>query len=47
VPLGAAVRGSTLAGVNDSLAVLQKNGARDVLLMHPDIDKKPARRERP
>ena len=47
VPLGAAVRGSTLANVNDSLAVLQKDGARDVLLMHPDIDKKPSKRERP
>ena len=47
VPLGAAVRGATLANVNDSLAVLQKDGARDVLLMHPDIDKKPSKRERP
>lgn len=47
VPLGAAVRGSTLANVNDSVAVLQKDGARDVLLMHPDIDKKPSKRERP
>ena len=47
VPLGASVRGSTLANVNDSLAVLQKDGARDVLLMHPDIDKKPSKRERP
>jgi len=47
VPLGASVRGSTLANVNDSVAVLQKDGARDVLLMHPDIDKKPSKRERP
>ena len=47
MPLGASVRGSTLANVNDSVAVLEKNGARDVLLMHPDIDKKPSRRERP
>ena len=47
VPLGASVRGSTLANVNDSVAVLHKDGARDVLLMHPDIDKKPSRRERP
>jgi MSHA biogenesis protein MshK len=47
VPLGASVRGSRLANVNDSVAVLQKDGARDVLLMHPDIDKKPSRRERP
>lgn len=43
VPLGAPVRDATLAGVSDSLAVLQKNGERDVLLMHPNIDKKPAR----
>ena len=47
VPLGASVRGSTLANVNDSVAVLQKDGARDVLLMHPEIDKKPSKRERP
>jgi MSHA biogenesis protein MshK len=40
VPLGAAVRDGTLAGVSDSLAVLKKNGERDVLLMHPNIDKK-------
>jgi len=47
VPLGAPVRGATLTGVSDSLAVLKKNGERDVLLMHPNIDKKPARQERP
>jgi hypothetical protein len=47
VPVGAPVKDATLAGVSDSLAVLRKNGGRDVLLMHPDIDKKPARRERP
>ena len=47
VPLGSRVRGATLAGVSDSVAVLRKNGERDVLLMHPDIDKRPARRERP
>jgi len=47
VPLGSRVRGATLAGVSDSLAVLRKNGERDVLLMHPDIDKRPARRARP
>jgi hypothetical protein len=47
VPLGSRVRGATLAGVSDSVAVLRKNGSRDVLLMHPDIDKKPAKRERP
>jgi hypothetical protein len=43
VPLGAPVRDATLAGVSDSLAVLQKDGERDVLLMHPNIEKKPAR----
>lgn len=40
VTLGAPVRDATLAGVSDSLAVLKKNGQRDVLLMHPNIDKK-------
>jgi hypothetical protein len=47
VPLGSKVRNATLYGVSDSLAVLKKDGGRDVLLMHPDIDKKPSRRERP
>ena len=45
VPLGSTVRGSTLSGVSDSVAVLQKDGSRDVLLMHPDIEKKPSKRE--
>jgi MSHA biogenesis protein MshK len=45
VPVGGPVRDGTLAGVSDSLAVLKKNGERDVLLMHPNIDKKPARRD--
>jgi hypothetical protein len=44
VPLGGAVRNGTLAGVSDSLAVLKKNGDRDVLLMHPNIATKPATR---
>jgi hypothetical protein len=44
VPLGAPVRNAKLAGVSDSLAVLQKNGERDILLMYPNIDKKPAKR---
>lgn len=44
VPLGAAARGGTLDGVSDSVAVLKKDGDRNVLLMHPQIDKKPARR---
>jgi len=43
VPLGGPVRDATLEGVSDSLAVLKKDGERDVLLMHPNIDKKPAR----
>ena len=47
VPLGSAVRDATLAGVSDSLAVLKKDGERDVLLMHPNVDQKPARRGRP
>lgn len=43
VPLGATVREGTLAGVSDSVAVLNKNGERGVLLMHPNIDKRPSR----
>lgn len=43
VPLGAAVRDGTLSGISDSVAVLKKNGERDVLLMHPNVDKRPAR----
>ena len=44
VPLGAPVRKATLAGVSDSVAVLRKNGDSDVLLMYPNIDKRPSRR---
>lgn len=44
VPLGAPVRKGTLAGVSDSVAVLRKNGDSDVLLMYPNIDKRPSRR---
>jgi hypothetical protein len=47
VPLGAAVRSARLESVSDSLAVLRKDGERDVLLMHPNIEKKPAKREKP
>lgn len=47
VPLGAATRNGTLSSVSESVAVVRKNGERDVLLMHPDIDKKPARGDRP
>jgi hypothetical protein len=46
VPVGAPVKGATLDAVSDSVAVLRKDGERNVLLMHPDVDKKPARRER-
>lgn len=45
VRLGQPVRGAKLEGLSDSLAVLQKDGERDVLLMHPNIEKKRARRE--
>lgn len=45
VPLGSTVRSGTLSSVSDSVVVVRKNGAREVLLMHPDIDKKPSRRE--
>jgi MSHA biogenesis protein MshK len=47
VPLGGPVKGAKLSSVSDSVVVLRKNGDRDVLLMHPGIDKRPARRERP
>ena len=40
VPLGGATRDGTLAGISDSVAVLNKNGERNVLLMHPNIDKR-------
>ena len=33
----------TLAGVSDSAAVLGKNGVRNVVLMHPNFHKRPAR----
>ena len=41
VPLGGDARGGTLVGLSDSGAVLHKDGTRDVILMHPAIDKKP------
>jgi hypothetical protein len=44
VPLGNAVRDGTLSGLSDGSAVVKKNDERDVLLMHPNIDKRPARR---
>jgi hypothetical protein len=45
VAVGGKVRSGTLAGVSDSVAVLQKDGTRDVVLMHPNIEKKPSRRD--
>jgi hypothetical protein len=44
VPLGAPTRDGTLSGLSDSSAVVRKKGERDVLLMHPDVEKRPARR---
>lgn len=41
VALGEEARGGTLVGLSDSSAVLRKQGTRDVLLMHPAIDKRP------
>lgn len=41
VAVGDEVRGGTLVGLSDSAAVLRKGGSRDVLLMHPSIDKRP------
>ena len=41
VPLGAEVRDGTLVGLSDSGAVLRKDDGRDVLLLHPGIDKRP------
>jgi MSHA biogenesis protein MshK len=44
VPLGAQTRHGTLSGLSDSSAVVNKKSERDVLLMHPHIEKRPARR---
>ena len=44
VPLGAPVRDATLDGLSDSIAVLRKNGERDVLFMHPNVEKNPVNR---
>lgn len=47
VELGDATRHGELAGVTDSSAVMRRNGASDVVLMHPEVEKKPSRsRER-
>lgn len=45
VPLGSSVRDGTLTVVLDSGVVLKKNRDHDVLLMYPNIEKKPARKE--
>lgn len=42
VPLGGQTRDATLTGVSDSVAVLKKNGDQEVLLMHPNVNKRPA-----
>jgi hypothetical protein len=49
VPLGGTARDGKLVGLTDTSAVLEKgrNGERDVLLMHPNIDKKPPSGRRP
>lgn len=45
--LGDATRQGELVGVTDSSAVLRRGGRRDVVLMHPEVEKKPSRsRER-
>lgn len=44
VAVGEEVRGGRLVGLSDSAAVLRKDGGRDVLLMHPSIDKRPPSR---
>ena len=46
-PVGTPVRSGTVTSVSDSVVVVRKNGDRDVLLMHPGIDKRPARRDPP
>ena len=45
VPLGSAVSDGTLSGISDSAAVVKKNREHGVLLMHPEVDKRPARRQ--
>ena len=49
VPLGGATRDGKLVGLTDTSAVLEKgkSGERDVLLMHPNIDKRPPSRRAP
>jgi hypothetical protein len=49
VPLGGSARDGKLVGLTDTSAVLEKgqSGERDVLLMHPNIDKKPPSRRTP
>lgn len=49
VPLGGTARDGKLVGLTDTSAVLEKDrsGQRDVLLMHPNIDKRPPSRRAP
>ena len=47
VRLGGAVREGTLVGLSDTGAVLKKDGGSDVLLLHPGIDKRPAKKAAP
>ncbi len=42
VPRGDAIRKARLIGLSDSSAVLVRGRERDVLLMHPNIDKRPS-----
>lgn len=47
VEVGDATRHGELVGVTDSSAVLRRDGSSGVVLMHPEVDKKPSRsRER-
>lgn len=47
VRLGGGVREGTLVGLSDAGAVLKKDDGRDVLLLHPGIDKRPAKKVAP
>ena len=47
VRLGGDVREGTLVGLSDAGAVLKKDGGSDVLLLHPGIDKRPAKEAAP
>jgi MSHA biogenesis protein MshK len=47
VRLGGGVREGTLVGLSDAGAVLKKDDGRDVLLLHPGIDKRPVAKAAP